>query len=210
MLGNALLFIPNLNEQESDYLGYFPNSNWNKFPDGTKFTDFVKNRDMGQFKNLKGGYLDINMFLRGGKIIPYQNNTNISSSIDLRFKRTSLIINPDQNNNAKGQVIYDNDEVDPIVNKTYLHMAFEFDKNYLKFYIINIGKKRNNNYDDIIEDIILYRASEINKNIFKNAEIQTLDQKKQKWKAEYHKEKDILILKGLKIPIYYFHYIRFE
>ena len=202
MLGDSFLFIPNLNEHESDYLGYFPNAHFNKFPEGTKFTNYVKNRNMGQFKEIKGGYLEINIFLRGGKIIPFQNATNITSTNDLRYIKTSLIINPDQNNQANGHIIYDSDEINPIGNKTYLHMAIEFNTNYLKFYSLNLGKKNNNNDDDVIDDIIFYRASEINKNIFKYADIETFIDKKNKKKIDYIKEKDILIIRHLKIPIY--------
>ena len=212
MLGDSFLFVPNLNEHESDYLGYFPNSHFNKFPSGEKFTDFIKNRDMGmgQFKELPGHYLDINIFLRGGKIIPYQNDTNITCTNDLRNIRTSLIINPDQKKKAKGYVIYDNDEIDPIGNKTYLQMEIEFNKKMLIFYVINWGKKYNNNIDDEIEDIIIYRGSEINKKIFKKAIIYISAEKKFQKKIDYIKEKDILIIRQIQMPIYIIQSINLE
>lgn len=78
MVGDSFIFIPNLNEHESNYLGYFPNSNFNKFPEGTKFIDFYKNRKEGQFKDLKGGYLDINIFKRW-------KNCSISKSYKYNF-----------------------------------------------------------------------------------------------------------------------------
>ena len=210
MLGDSFLFIPSLTEHESNYLGYFPNSNFNKFPEGTKITDFVKNRNMGQFKELKGGYLDINLFLRGGKIIPFQNKTNITSTTDLRNIRTSLIINPDHNKQANGYVIYDSDDIDPIANKTYLHVGIKLDKNIIKFYLVNIGIKNNKNIDDIIEDIIIYRASEINSKIYKYAAIETYYEKKVRIKMEYKKENDILIIKYIQMPIYIITSIKLE
>ncbi len=210
MLGDSFIFIPNLNEHESNYLGYFPNSNFNKFPEGSKFTNFVKNRNMGQFKELKGGYLDINLFLRGGKIIPFQNNTGISSTKDLRYEKTSLIINPDQNIKASGYVIYDSDEIDPLVNKTHLHVGIEFNKNVINFYVINWGIKNNDHKDDIVEDIILYRASEINKKIFKYAIIDSIVEKKKKKVIKYEKENDILIIKNIQLPIYVINSIHLE
>ena len=210
MLGDSFIFIPNLNEHESNYLGYFPNFHFNKFPEGTVFTNYIKNRNMGQFKELKGGYLDINIFLRGGKIIPFQNNSNISSTNDLRYEKTSIIINPDQDKHANGHIIFDNDEVDPIGNKTYLHIEIFFNINNIKFTTHNLGKKYNDHNDDIIDDIILYRASEINKNIFKKAEIQTFGGKQYTKTVEYQKEKDILIIRHLKIPIYLINYIHLE
>ena len=210
MLGDSLLFIPSLTEHESSYLGYFPNSNFNKFPEGTKITDFVKNRNMGQFKELKGGYLDINIFLRGGKIIPFQNKTNITSTNDLRNITTSLIINPDHNKQANGYVIYDSDDIDPIANKTYLHVGINFNKDIIKFFLVNIGIKNNNNIDDIVEDIIIYRASELNAKIYKYAEIETYYGKNVRVKMEYKKENDILIIKYIQIPIYIITSIKLE
>ena len=89
MLGDSFLFIPNLNKLDSNYMGYFPNCNFNKFPEGNNFVDYIKGREMGQFMELNGGYLDINIFLRGGKIIPYQNSDNVASTNDLRTRSNS-------------------------------------------------------------------------------------------------------------------------
>ena len=134
------------------FTSIIPNFHFNKFPEWTVFTNYIKNRKMGQFKELKGGYLDINIFLRGGKIIPFQNNSNISSTNDLRYEKTSIIINPDQDKHANGHIIFDNDEVDPIGNKTYLHIEIFFNINNIKFTTHNLGKKYNDHNDDIIDD----------------------------------------------------------
>ena len=97
MLGDSFLFIPNLNKLDSNYMDFFPNNNFNKFLEGNNFVDYIKGREMGQFMELNGRYLDINIFLRGGRIISYQNSNGVSSTNDLRHRRTTLIINPDQN-----------------------------------------------------------------------------------------------------------------
>ena len=165
---------------------------------------------MGQFKELKGGYLDINLFLKGGKIIPFQNKTNITSTNDLRNIRTSLIINPDHNKQANGYVIYDSDDIDPIANKTYLHVGINFNKDIIKFFLVNIGIKNNNNIDDIVEDIIIYRASELNAKIYQYAAIETYYGKNERVKMEYKKENDILIIKYIQIPIYIITSIKLE
>jgi alpha-glucosidase (family GH31 glycosyl hydrolase) len=210
MLGDSLYFIPNLNKLDSNYIGYFPNWNFNKFPEGNSFVDYEQGRNIGQFKELNGGYLDINIFLRGGKIIPYQNSDGVSSTNDLRNIRTSLIINPDHNKQASGFVIYDTDEIDSIEKKIYLHMKIEFDKDLLKFSIMNLGRKNNNFDEDIIEDIILYRASELNSNIFKTAEIYSYRDKLFRKKLVYYKEKDKLVIKKIEMPIYLLSNIYFE
>ena len=210
MLGDSLLFIPNLNKLDSDYLGYFPNCNFNNLPEGNAFVNYIQDRKVGQFKELKGGYLDINLFLRGGKIIPYQDNENILSTKDLRHIRTSLIINPDQNKYAIGNVIYDTDEIDSIEKKIYLHMKIVYDKDILKFSVVNLGRKNNNYEDDVIENIILYRASEVNSKIFKTAEIYTYRDKPFRKKLVYDKENDVLTIKLIQMPIYLLSNIYFE
>ena len=210
MLGDSFLFIPNLSKLDTDYLGYFPNCNFNKFPEGISFVNYIKERNMGQFNQLKGGYLDINIFLRGGKIVPFQNSEKISSTIDLRKKRTSLIINPDHNKYASGHVIYDTDEVYSIEKKLYLHIGLEFNQSLLKFTILNLGIKGNNFEEDVIEDIILYRASEIENKIFKWAEIYSYRDKPFKIKLHYDKQKDIIIIKKVMMPIYLLANIYFE
>ena len=210
MLGDSVYFIPNLNKLDSNYIGYFPNCNFNKFPEGNSFVDYEEGKNIGQFKELNGGYLDINIFLRGGKIIPYQNTDYVSSTNDLRNIRTTLIINPDHNKQASGFVIYDTDEIDSIEKKIYLHMKIEFNKDLLKFTIVNLGRKNNNYDEDIIEDIILYRASEINSDIFKSAEIYSYRDKPFRKKLVYYKEKDILAIKKVEMPIYMLSNIYFE
>ena len=210
MLGDSLLFIPNLNKLDSNYAGYFPNCNFNKFPEGNSFVNYEPERKVGHFKELNGGYLDINIFLRGGKIIPYQNSDNVASTNDLRTRRTSLIINPDQNQQAVGNVIYDTDEIDSIEKKIYLHMELVFDKDVLKFSIKNLGRKNNNYEEDVIEDVVLYRASEINKDIFKTAEIYSYRDKPFRKKLVYDRENDIFIIKNVQMPIYLLSNIYFE
>ena len=210
MLGDSFLFIPDLNDHELDYLGYFPNSHFNHFPEGKKITDFVKGRIVGEIKKLKGGFLDINLFLRGGSIIPYQNSTNITSTKDLRYKYTSLIINPDQNIYATGHVIYDLDEINSISDKTYLYIKIKFKRDEINFYTINQGKYNSDYTDDIIKDIIFYRASEINisKNISK-ALIKSLEKNFTKTFI-FEKEKDIMKIEDLNIKIHSFHSIKLQ
>ena len=210
MLGDSLLFIPNLNKLDSNYKGYFPNCHFNKFPEGKSFSNHEERKTMGKFKDLKGGYLDINLFLKGGKIIPYQNADYVTSTNDLRNIRTTLIINPDHNKQASGFVIYDTDEIDSIEKKIYLHMKLEFNNDLLKFTIVNLGRKNNNFDEDIIEDIILYRAKEINKKIFKSAEIYSYRDKPFRKKLVYYKDKDILVIKKVEMPIYLLSNIYFE
>ena len=75
---------------------------------------------------------------------------------------------------------------------------------------MNLGRKYNNFDEDIIEDIILYRASELNSNIFKTAEIYSYRDKPFRKKLVYNKEKDKLVIKKIQMPIYLLSNIYFE
>ena len=90
-------------------------------------------------------------------------------------------------------------------------MELVFDNDVLKFSIKNLGKKNNNYEEDVIEDVVLYRASEINKDIFKSAEIYSYKDKPfRKKNLVYDIENDILIIKNIPMPIYLLNNIYFE
>ena len=89
-------------------------------------------------------------------------------------------------------------------------MELVFDNDVLKFSIINLGRKNNNYEEDVIEDVVLYRASEINKDIFKSAEIYSYRDKHFRKNLVYDRENDILIIKNIPMPIYILNNIYFE
>ena len=89
-------------------------------------------------------------------------------------------------------------------------MMIEFNKDTLKFSIINLGRKNNSYEEDVIEDIILYRASELNSDIFKSAEIYSYRDKPYRKELIYDKAKDILTISLIQMPIYLLSNIYFE
>jgi alpha-glucosidase (family GH31 glycosyl hydrolase) len=119
MAGKALYYIPNFSEDSEDYEGYFPNWNFNEFPSGKRIIDYQKDNNNGSVIKLNGGFQTINIFVKGGSIITYQDTFSeyIKSTEYLRQKPFDLIINPNENNLAYGDIIYDNDQIDVIENK---------------------------------------------------------------------------------------------
>ena len=89
-------------------------------------------------------------------------------------------------------------------------MELVFDNDVLKFSIKNLGRKNNNYEEDVIEDDVLYRASEINKDIFKSAEIYSYRDKPFRKNLVYDRENDIPIIKNIPMPIYLLNNIYFE
>ena len=141
MIGDAFYLIPNFNIDDNikDIESYFPNANWNYFPLFTSFINFDKNKESGSKINLKGDYDKIHLFMRGGFIIPYQDtfSTSIKNSRDLRNHPTQIIINPDENYNAEGEVIFDDDDYSTFTTKNYLKVKMSFHYNIINFYIVN-------------------------------------------------------------------------
>lgn len=170
MIGDALLFIPNLSETTEAYTGYFPNANWNTFPQGEFMITYNPLKgNKGITTKLNGDYDKINVFLRGGKIIPYQNATHgIQTTNDLRNNKIDLIINPDHNLHAEGDFICDNDEVEVIKSGKYNHIKINYNSGYLSFSIEKISPERYQYQDIFIGKIIFYRGKEIISELFGN------------------------------------------
>ena len=165
MVGDSIYFIPCLNKEQSDYKGYFPNANFNSIINYKSVFNYnINNNNKGDYLLLNGNMNTINAFLLGGKIIPFQNTKKVLNSKDLRNIPISIIINPDNNKFANGNIIFDNDGKDVIKNKDYLDINIKFEKNTLIFIIENMLENQKYNYlDDNIESIIILRAKELDK-----------------------------------------------
>ena len=162
MVGSSFLFIPNLNKGTEDYQGYFPNSNWNSFPNGNLLINYNNSADKGTYKILKGDFTTVNLFLRGGSIIPYQNTSNVLSTEDLRNKPIELIINPNEHYNAEGDLFYDNDDVINVVeSKDYFHIKVNFWFNSIYFSVENEGQNKYKQKDIYMSKLKLLRTNEI-------------------------------------------------
>ena len=163
MVGDSIYFIPCLNKDQKKYEGYFPNSHFNSIVDFKSVLSYTENKKEGVFLNLDGNFTTINAYLRGGKIIPFQNTQKVYSSRDLRFTPISLIINPDHKKYSEGSVIYDNDNKDVIKNKDYMDIFIKFENNIINFERKNMPKSENNQKytDNKIESVIILRAKEL-------------------------------------------------
>ena len=196
MVGDSIYFIPCLNRDQNDYKGYFPNSNFNSIVDYKSIYNYKKNaNNKGEFLTLNGKMTTINAFLIGGKIIPFQNTQNVFNSKDLRSTPISLIINPDQNKYASGNVLFDNDGKDVIKNKDYIDIFIKFEDNILTFKIENTLKGDNQKYmnkDNRIESIIILRAKELE---ISNSVTISLNDNQYNEKAEYDEINDLIKIK---------------
>ena len=169
MVGDSIYFIPCLNKDQKKYEGYFPNSNFNSIVNFKNVLSYRENKKEGVFLNLDGNFTAINAYLRGGKIIPFQNTQKVYNSRDLRFTPISLIINPDHKKYSEGSVIYDNDSKDVIKNKDYMDIFIKLENNIINFERKNMPKSDNSQKytDNKVESVIILRAKELEVNLEK-------------------------------------------
>ncbi len=65
MFGNAFMIVPLFNNKQDDVPTYFPNSNWNKYPNGENLVDYNV-KVGGYIIQLSGKFDEVHLYMRGG------------------------------------------------------------------------------------------------------------------------------------------------
>ena len=149
MIGDSFIIYPIYKNETDDIEVYMPKDDWNIFPTGEIYKS--KGNWTGGKIKLSGEYNKIHIFMRGGKIFPYQNTFNkfIPNSKALNKEKTELYIIPDSETHiANGDIIFDNDEYDTLSSKNYYYIHIEFYMNMMLF-STNNEMKTNYEYKDI-------------------------------------------------------------
>lgn len=166
MVGDAFLLTPSFDAEENSFDGYLPNAHWNDFQTGKSLRSYNKESKQGDKFSFSGKFEDVNLFMRGGKIVPKQQTENVQNTNSLRKVSTQLIINPDSNFNASGEIIFDDGyRLDTRETKDYLHIKISLYYDSILFNIKNnFVNKKNYDYEDIkLSKVILYRADYLQK-----------------------------------------------
>lgn len=117
IIANAIKISPILQPGVSAFKSYFPNDNNGTWVSLTDLADFIRlnpNQD-GEWRLLKAPNNQrdvINMHLRPGYLIPFQNNTkrNSKTTKEMQAKGITLFANRDNMNHAWGKVFIDDGE----------------------------------------------------------------------------------------------------
>ena len=133
MIGDALILYPNFNDETFNISVYLPKDDWFSFPNG----EIVRNKSekSGQI-SLSGEFGNINIFMRGGHILPYQETFKsfVANSHKLHNISTELIIIPDSNSHfAKGDLIFDDDSYNTLEENNYYYINIKFNTYTLFF-----------------------------------------------------------------------------
>ena len=160
MFGEAFLICAFYERNEGIKNFYLPNSNFNEYPSGKSILNYgEENRIIDLYGKLDRIYI----FLRGGFIVPIQNTFDkfILNSEKLRNEKLNLIINPNEFNESKGEIFFDNDDINTINNKNFYRIDMSFKDNKLDI-ICNKNNINKYNYNDhIMGKIEIWRANEL-------------------------------------------------
>ena len=174
MIGDTFLIYPVFKDEEDNIEVYMPSDDWSKFPSG----DIYKSRRewyggkvrlSGEL--LSGEFGQLHIFMRGGKIFPYQNTFDkfIPNTKALNNEKTELYIIPDSvNHEASGEVIFDNDEYDTKSTKNYYYININFSAKSLTFNIKNSMTSSYNNQDIYISKLKFFRMKYLKDQLTEN------------------------------------------
>jgi alpha-glucosidase (family GH31 glycosyl hydrolase) len=164
MFGEAFLLCTFYENNENSKKFKFPNSNFNTFQTGKSIVDYEPNEDnKNKIVELSGKLDQIHIFLRGGYIVPYQDvfDKYILNTEKLRNEKLNLIVNIDNFNQSRGELFFDNDDIDTIKNSTYFRVEISYSENKLNF---NTYKNRLDKYeynDHILGKIEFWRINQL-------------------------------------------------
>ena len=162
MIGDAFVIYPIFNDKTDNIEVYLPKDDWNIFPTGEIFKN--KKDESGKI-TLSGEYNIINIFMRGGYIVPYQDTFNkyIANSHYLNKEKTELFIIPDSESYlASGDVIFDNDDYNTLTNNNYYYIKLNFIYDTLYFLNNQIMKDGYTNEDIYLSKLKFFRIKYLN------------------------------------------------
>jgi len=128
MVGHAILVIPVLYKDAKEFSITLPSESWYELRTLKKLLGYTGKEE--KFKLLPDKEY-VNVLLRGGSIISYQDalKEKIRRTEELKTIPMEIIVAPDHKGEAVGSLIVDDGlSLDPIGNKAYRHLEFNFSK----------------------------------------------------------------------------------
>ncbi|XP_035110445.2 putative maltase-glucoamylase 2 [Callithrix jacchus] len=130
MLGPAILISPVLERSTFEISAYFPKALWYDYSTETS------NKSIGEWKILKAPLDHINLHIRGGYILPWQEPAMNTHSSRQNFM--GLIVALDDNGKAEGQMFWDDGQsIDTYENGNYFLANFIAAQNVLQIQTIH-------------------------------------------------------------------------
>ncbi|KAK7797627.1 hypothetical protein U0070_006683, partial [Myodes glareolus] len=153
LLGPAFLVSPVLEANAREVTAYFPKAHWYDYSTGTIINS------TGEWKTLPAPLEHINLHIRGGSILPWQQhaqNTQLS-----RKNPLGLLVALDENKEARGELFWDDGQSkDNLANNIYLFSEFSVTQNHLDVKISISNYKDPNNL--AFQEIKIFGTEDIN------------------------------------------------
>ena len=143
MIGESFLLCAFFEDNENPRNFTFPNSHFNYYPSGKTLINY-DDAENNKVIELSGKFDEIHLFLRGGFIVPYQNTFDkyILNSEKLKDEEMNLIVSVDNFNQSRGEIIYDDEGINPVKGENYYRVDMYFNEKNIKFvtYKNNLNK----------------------------------------------------------------------
>ena len=136
MIGPSILIPPVLHEGLMETFPYCPNEDWYNLKTFSKVFSYDATKQDGKQITLPAGFDYVNVLIRGGSIVPYQDalTAKVRRTEVLKVIPMEMIVAPDHTGNAQGSLIVDDGvSLDPIKSKAYRHLKFDFSMSSKKF-----------------------------------------------------------------------------
>ena len=157
MIGRALKVTPILTENTKSVETYFPNCNWFSLSNGEQDVFYNPRAKEGVNITVNASIHKhyINVHVRGGSIVVRQDTGSIRFLNTLNLTRIpiELVIAPDQNDAAQGEVLFDDGES----SETLIHKAYHLYKikyQHAKMYIDLIANKKYYRSEDMSDEVL--------------------------------------------------------
>ncbi len=132
LVGASVMVAAALYENSTTVSPYLPNGNWFHLRTRKQLAKFSVGASLGTRITLPAGFDYVNVLLRGGSILPFQDAlaARVRRTAALRQLPLEVIVALDHNGNATGTLVVDDgDSLKPIENGIYRYYAFNFSKN---------------------------------------------------------------------------------
>eukprot|EP00826_Nyctotherus_ovalis_P008239 TRINITY_DN1212_c0_g7_i1.p1 TRINITY_DN1212_c0_g7~~TRINITY_DN1212_c0_g7_i1.p1 ORF type:complete len:302 (+),score=85.91 TRINITY_DN1212_c0_g7_i1:69-974(+) len=129
MIGSSLLVAPVLYPGDTKVRFYLPNEHWYSLKTFSQVRHHQPNSRAGKEIELEDHYDFVNVLVKGGSVVPYQDahTPKVRKIEDMKDLPSEIVIAPDHEGKASGTwVIDDGISLRTIEDKKYTHVRFNF------------------------------------------------------------------------------------
>ncbi len=146
LIGRSVLVVPVLDEGKTTVDAYLPNDDWFSLNSRTRLARKSQTWKAGTRVTLDGSWKLVNLLIRGGSVVPFQDalSAKIRRTETLKHLPLEIIVAPNSVGSATGTLIIDDDaSPNPIPEQRYRAYEFGFDMEGKKMTVTMSGNCKN-------------------------------------------------------------------